>query len=139
LLDPTDLSLSFFDNLVDPDSIMELVVSVHVDIGKLTHHDRTPKELQDAAVYFYKWIYVPPSSMWLYGSFEEIPLPTLGSYDWPLPDRHKHLRSTPCKDTFRRWWYHLMHSKLLQCCVSISYWLANTIRQLLLFSRASSE
>ena len=84
-MNPTNLSLLFFDNLIDPNSIMELVVSVYADIGKLSYHDWTPKELQDDAIYFYKWIYIPPSRTWLYGFLEEIPHPALGSYDWPLP------------------------------------------------------
>jgi len=37
-------------------------------------------------MYFYKWVYVPPVGLEIYGRLEEIPLPGFNSKAWPLPD-----------------------------------------------------
>lgn len=81
-----DLFPSFFDDWVDPSSIVGLIVGMHADVGDLIHHDRTPRELRDALIFFFKWVYVPPAGTRLYGSLERIPLPPFNSPSWPLPD-----------------------------------------------------
>ena len=67
-----DLFPSFFEDSTDPTSVVGLIVAMHADIGKLIHDDRSHRELRDAAIYFFKWVYVPPTGQCLFG---EISLP----------------------------------------------------------------
>lgn len=61
-------------------------MGMHAEVGTLIHHDRSARELYEASVFFYKWIYVPPAGQRLYGELEEIPLPRFSSPSWSLPD-----------------------------------------------------
>jgi len=86
LFGEADLFPTYFDDWVDPASIVGLVVGMHAEVGTLIHHDRSARELYEASVFFYKWIYVPPAGQRLYGELEEIPLPRFSSPSWSLPD-----------------------------------------------------
>ena len=81
-----DLFPAFFDDWVDPASIVGLVVGMHTKVGTLIHHDRSARELHDASIFFYRWTYVSPSGLHLYGELEEIALPGFSSLSWSLPD-----------------------------------------------------
>lgn len=59
---------------------------IHLEIGEAIHHDRAYRELMRESMYFYKWVYVPPAGLEIYGRLEEIPLPGFNSKAWPLPD-----------------------------------------------------
>ena len=59
---------------------------MHAEVGELIHHDRSHRELRDASIYFYRWIYAFAVGHRLYGQLEEIPLPSFNSLSWPLPD-----------------------------------------------------
>lgn len=86
LIGDVDLFPSYFEDWVDPASIVGLVVGMHAGVGALIHNDRTARELHDASIFFYQWVYVPPSGHRLYGDLEEIPLPGFSSPTWALPD-----------------------------------------------------
>lgn len=82
----SDLFPCYYEDWVHPASIVGIIVAVHADIGELVHHDRSHRELLNASVYFFKWVYAPPAGSELYGALEEIPLPSFNSSAWPLPD-----------------------------------------------------
>jgi hypothetical protein len=77
---------SYFDDWVDPSLLMDHVVGVHADVGELIHHDRSLRELYDASIFFFRWVYVPPAGNRLYGELEDISLPEFNSISWLLPD-----------------------------------------------------
>jgi hypothetical protein len=64
-----------------------LITVMHADIGTRIYYDRSPRELREASIYFFKFVYVPPTcSFGLYGDLEELPPMGFGALDWPLPD-----------------------------------------------------
>jgi hypothetical protein len=78
---------SYFDDWVEPGSMVGLITVMHADIGTRIYYDRSPRELREASIYFFKFVYVPPtSSSGLYGDLEELPPMGFGTLDWPLPD-----------------------------------------------------
>ena len=77
---------SYFDDWVDPASIVGLVVAMHAEVGALIHPDQSAWELREVSIFFYRWVYVPPAGQRLYGELEEIPLPGFSAPTWALPD-----------------------------------------------------
>jgi len=95
-----DLFPYFYEDWVDSASILEVIVGIHSEIGEAIHHDRSHRELLNTSVYFYKWVYVPPIGVEIYGTLEEIPLPGFNSRDWFLLDvsTSKCFRAKMCTD-----------------------------------------
>lgn len=74
-----DLFPTYFDDWVDPASITGLILSMHREIGELIFGGRSHRELYEASIFFYKWVYVPLAGTRLYGELEPIPLPGFNS------------------------------------------------------------
>ncbi|KAG0573080.1 hypothetical protein KC19_VG147200 [Ceratodon purpureus] len=77
---------SKFEDCVDPNSILGIIVVVHADIGEATRGIRTHKDLLGESLFFYNAFYILPQATGRYGQVVSIPLPPLDSLDWPLPD-----------------------------------------------------
>ena len=69
-----------------PQSIMEVIVVMHVEVGELTRGNRSHIELLHDNVFFYNAFYKPRHAQIEFGTLESIPLPSFESPDWPLPD-----------------------------------------------------
>lgn len=84
----TVLYQSYFEDWVDPDSILGVIMVVHSDVGEATRNGRSYKELLDVGIFFSNLVYVPPTPGLLYGSVEPLLLPSFSDPEWPLPDMH---------------------------------------------------
>jgi hypothetical protein len=81
-----DLYLSYFDDWVDPDSILSVIYVLHIEVGEAIRNGRSYWSLLDNGTFFFKEVYVPPTTPELYWHLEPLPLPELDDPDWPLPD-----------------------------------------------------
>jgi hypothetical protein len=82
-----DLFPPYFDDWVEPGSVVGLITVMHTDISTHIYYDRSPRELREASIYIFKFVYIPPTgSSGLYGDLEELPPMGFGALDWPLPD-----------------------------------------------------
>ncbi len=81
-----DLYPSSFEDWIDPRSITDVLYVIHAEIGEAQRGNHTHKELLQIGVYFYSVKKFPTRDPGGYGTLQEIPLPTLDSPEWPLPD-----------------------------------------------------
>ena len=56
----TVLYQSYFEDWVDPDSILGVIMVVHSDVGEATRNGRSYKELLDKTIFFSNLVYVLP-------------------------------------------------------------------------------
>jgi len=84
----TVLYQSFFEDRVEPDSILGVIVVVHSDVGEATRNGCSYNDLLENGIFFSNIVYVPPTPGDLYGTTEPLPLPTFDDPNWPLPDMH---------------------------------------------------
>lgn len=83
------LYLSYWDDWIDPASVMDVILVLHYEIGAaMIRSSRSYKQLLDNGTFFLRAVYVPKSGSSLYGSLEELHLPALDDPYWPLPDMH---------------------------------------------------
>ena len=59
---------------------------IHFELGELQYEHRAPIDLARCGTYFYDPFYILPTQASRQGKLEHIPLPTLDSPEWPLPD-----------------------------------------------------
>jgi hypothetical protein len=81
-----DLYLPYFDDWVDPDSILSVIYVLHFEVGKAIQNGRSYQSLLDNGTFFLKEVYAPPTTLELYGHLEPLPLPELDDPNWLLPD-----------------------------------------------------
>jgi len=79
---------SFFEDWVDPLSILGVIVVMHSEIGEATQNGRSYNKLLENGIFFSNLVYVPPTPGLLYGSIEPLSLPPFSDPEWLLPDMH---------------------------------------------------
>lgn len=82
------LYASYWDDLVPPSSVLDVILVLHHEIGEAGRNGRSHRQLLENGTFFLRAVYVPRSGSELYGSLEALPLPKLSDIFWPVPDMH---------------------------------------------------
>lgn len=82
------LYASYWEDLVPPSSILDVILVLHHEIGESGRQGRSHRQLLQNGTFFLRAVYVPRSGTELYGSLEALPLPELSDPFWPIPDMH---------------------------------------------------
>ena len=84
---------SYFEDWVDPLSLLGIIVVLHTEIGEAHRNRRAHSDLLENGI-FCGDTYVPPTPCQLYGHLEPIELPSFDDLVWPLPNMH-------CSEAFK--------------------------------------